>query len=104
MLCFGSKAVRCQCFCRRLTNFFEATCWGVDISYVPPYGDLTAYNMHSVRCFQLLELLTFSVSPTFLIPYSIDRLIAVEFDSSVSMPFTLGMDDDSSRLIAELSG
>ena len=67
---FLSEAVRCMCCCRQLMNCHEGTCWGVCIYCVPPSGDLIISNMNSVRYFQLLELITLSLSPTWLIPYS----------------------------------
>ena len=60
--------------------------------------------MNSVRYCQLLEFLTLSLSPNLVIPSSGGRLRAAELASSGSMPFTLGMGEDSSILTAKLSG
>ena len=49
-----------------------------------------------------MEFLTFSLSPTWLIHSSGGRWRAVELASYGSMPFTMGMDDDSPRLIGDL--
>ena len=103
-LWFGYEAVICKCCCRRLTNFGKSTCWGVGISRAPAYGALITSNMNSVRYCQLMEFLTLSLSPTWLIHSSGGRLRAVELASYGSMPFTLGMDDASYRLIGELLG
>ena len=99
-LWFGSDAVMWRC-CWRLTGCRKATLWGVDIYWVPPYGALITSNMKSVRYWQLLEFLNFSLSPTWLIPSTGERQIFSELASSGSMPFTLVMYDDSSRLTSE---
>ena len=77
---------------------------GVGIFCLPPYGALITYNMNSVRYFQLIYFLTLSLTPLWLIPYSIGRFIAAGIASSGSMPFTLIMDEDSSILTSEMSG
>ena len=33
---FDSEASRCLCYCRRLMDYHEDTCWGVGISCVSP--------------------------------------------------------------------
>ena len=85
-------------------DFREFTCWEVGISCFPPYGDLIASNINSGIYCQLLELLTLSLSPTRLIPSSGGRLISAELDLFESTPFTLCMDEDPSRLTADISG
>ena len=40
------------------------------ISIVPPSGVLITSNINSVRYYQLMELLTLALSPTWLIPSS----------------------------------
>ena len=47
-LWFCYEAVRCQCLFRRLTDFHEATFWGLVMYFVTPYGVLITYNMNSL--------------------------------------------------------
>ena len=49
-------------------------------------------NMNSVRSCQLLDFLTLSLSPTWLVPSYGGRCWAAEHFSSLCIPFTLGMD------------
>ena len=84
--------------------FRESTCCGVCISCVPPYVALITSNINSGSYCQLLELLALSLSPTLLIPSSGGRLRSAKLAPSESTPFTLGMDEDSSILTADLSG
>ena len=69
-LCFGYEAFMCLCSCRRLIDFHKATCWAVGISCVPPSEYFITSKDSYVRYFQLLELITFSVFTTWLIPTS----------------------------------
>ena len=101
---FVSEEVRCLCFFWRFIYFHEATCWGVGIFCVPPSGAFSTSKINSVSYFQLLYFLTFSLSPTWFVPTSGGSWIADELSTTVYMPFTLVMDEDSYRLAAELSG
>ena len=69
-LWFGSEAVRCLCSCIFLVYNHEDNLWGVGISFVLPYRYFITYTMNSVSYFQLLGLLTLSLSPTWLMPTS----------------------------------
>ena len=93
-LWFGSGAVRCRCCCCRLTNSRKATWWGVGISCVPPCGVLVTSNINYIRYWQLLDLFTLELSPTWLIPSSGWRWRADKIASTRSMTSTLGMDED----------
>ena len=55
-------------------------------------------------CYQLLELLTFSLSSTWFVLSSVGRWRDSKMYPYLSMPFTLVMDEDSPLLTAELSG
>ena len=83
-------------------DYLEANFWGVGISCFAPSGTFITSKMNSVRYLQLLELLTLSLSSTWLISSSGGRLRCAEIASTGSMTFRLDMDDDSYRLTAEL--
>ena len=70
---------------------------GVGISCVPPSGYVITYKMNSVKCCQLLELITLSLSPTWLITNYVGILIAAELASTECIPFALVIDYDSYR-------
>ena len=53
-----------------MEEFVRTTCWGVGISCVPPYRSFIIFKMNSAKYFQLLDLLTLSLSTTRLIPTS----------------------------------
>ena len=78
--------------------------WGVIISWVTPSGAFIIFKINSLRYYQLVELLTLSLSPTWLIPTSGGRWGAVELSSSESITFALYMDEDSYRLTSDMSG
>ena len=103
-LWFGYEVRRCMCSCLRLLDFHEANFWEVRISCVSLSGDFITSKNKSVRYCQLMQLLTLSLSPTQLIPTYGGRSRAAELDSTGSILFTLGMDEDSYRLTADLSG
>ena len=90
-LYFGSEVSRCMCYCRCLMDFHKATCWVVFISCVPSYGAFITSKINSVRYFQLMELITLSLSPTWLIPTYGGMWRADEIASTESIPFTLVM-------------
>ena len=91
-LWFSSEAVRCLCFCRSLMNWHEFTWWGVGISCVHPCGCFITSKINSIRYYKLLELLTLSLPPTWLIPTSGGRWISSKLASNLSMTLTLDMD------------
>ena len=103
-LWFGYEAVRCICCWRRLTDCREATFWGVCIYYIPTSVALVTSNTNSVCYFQLLDFLTWSFSPTWLITSCGGRWRATELSSYISIPFTQGMDEDSYTLTSALPG
>ena len=45
-LWFESEVVRCLCCCYRLMDFYELTCWGVEVSCVPNSGAFITYKMN----------------------------------------------------------
>ena len=102
-LWFDSGSVRCLCCYRRLMDGHEPTCWGVGIYSFLSSGSLITSIMNSVRYCQLLDFLTLALSPTCLIAFFLGGQKTAELSSSGSMLFTLGMDEDSSRLTDELS-
>ena len=77
--------------------------WGVVTSCVPQTGSLIRTKMNSIRYFQLMEFLILSLSPNWLIPTSGGSWRSAELSSTVSIPFTLGIGEDSYILTAELS-
>ena len=92
-LWFGSGSVRFLCCCLRLIDCHKDTCWGVCISCVPSSGTFVTSKMNSVKYYQLMELPTLSLSPTWLIPTSVEKLRAAELSSTGFISFTLCMDD-----------
>ena len=77
---------------------------GVGISCVPPTGFFKTSKTNSVSYFQLLKLLTLSLSPTWLITNSGRMWRAANLDSNVPVYFALVMVEDSYRLTDELLG
>ena len=72
-LWFGSEASRCICSFRRLIDYHEATNWAVDISFLPPSGAFISYKINPLRYYQLMEFITLSISPNWLISTSGSR-------------------------------
>ena len=61
--------------------------WGVVISCVPPSGDFITSKTNLVRYYQLLELITLLLSPTWLIYTSGGRCRDAELAYTVYTPF-----------------
>ena len=93
-LWFVSEAFQCWCSCRCLMDCRKATYWGRYFS-ISTYGSLITYIMNSVKYFQLLELINLALSPNWLIPTSGGRWRVAELASYGSIPFILGMYEDS---------
>ena len=101
-LWFGSEVVRYLYSFRRSQTGTNQLVGGGGIFCAPPFGSNITSNMNSTSHYRLLEFLTLAFSPISLVPSFGGRWRVTELGSTLSMNFTLGMDEVTYIFTAEL--